>query len=71
MLTREMSTFRVVVFGVVGFWLLLHFFGNGSAHGGPRFGYGILFVSSRESDTAQYPVNQQIVAGEPVVSQYY
>ena len=28
-------------------------------------------IHSREGDTAQYPVNQWIVAGEPVVSQHY
>ena len=28
-------------------------------------------ATSGEDDTTQYPVNQQIVAGEPVVSQHY
>jgi hypothetical protein len=31
----------------------------------------IPFTRSREGDMAQYPVNQQIVAGEPVVFQHY
>src|SRR6266436_3971591 len=68
---RSWIIFPGVGVGVVKRCLRLHLVGDGSAHGRPRVGYGILFVRSGENDTTQYPVNQQIVAGEPVVSQHY
>src|ERR1700683_3988202 len=75
-LTREMSTFEVTFgigfkFGMSSWMSGSELSENGCAHRWSRVGYGILFVRSREGDTAQYPVNQRIVAGEPVVSQHY
>src|ERR1700720_462445 len=54
-------------FGCVG---CFQFFGNGCTKR-RRFGYGIFNAVSGEDDTTQYPVNQRIVAGEPVVFQHY
>ena len=60
---------RVVM--VVGVWLWFHFFRNRCLHRHLWFGYMIFYAFGREGNTAPNPVDQQIVAGEPVVSQHH
>src|ERR1700722_14441087 len=57
----------VMGFGCVG---CFQFFGNGCTKR-RQFGYGIFNAISGEDNTTQYPVNQRIVAGEPVGSLHF
>ena len=51
--------------------LQFHFFRNGCSHQHLLFRYEIFYALGGESNTAPNPVNQRIVAGEPVVSQHH